>query len=143
LFVGPWPAQPSQSFPRVARSSRVSLAFSAFIIAFDPYLDDELTKRVKRALKSGRKMRIDVDGRSVDVKIGELIGPDPAIERPLTEALALAALLDNRILQTSAARGRFEVIKPLSGAAVRPKPIASRPRRCGFDPDLLKHFRNA
>jgi hypothetical protein len=116
---------------------------SVFIIAFDPYLDDELTKRVKRALKSGRKMRIDVDGRSVDVKIGELIGPDPAIERPLTEALALAALLDNRILQTSAARGRFEVIKPLSGAAVRPKPIASRPRRCGFDPDLLEHFRNA
>ena len=76
-------------------------------------------------------MRIDVDGRSVDVKIGALIGPDPAIERPLTEALALAALLDNRILQTSAARGRFEVIKPLSGAAVRPKPIASRSRRCG------------
>jgi hypothetical protein len=76
--------------------------------------------------------RIDVDGRSVD-----------AIERPLTEALALAALLDNRILQTSAARGRFEVIKPLSRAAVRPKPIASRPRRCGFDPDLLEHFRNA
>jgi hypothetical protein len=112
-------------------------------ITFDPYLNDELTKRVKRALKSGRKMRIDVDGRSVDVKIGELIGPDPAIERPLTEALALAALLDNRILQTSAARGRFEVIKPLSGAAVRPKPIASRPRRCGFDPDLLEHFRNA
>jgi hypothetical protein len=72
------------------------------------YLDDELTKRVKRALKSGRKMRIDVDGRSVDVKIGELIGPDPAIEQPLTEALALAALLDNRILQTSAARGRFD-----------------------------------
>ena len=50
-------------------------------ITFDPYLDDELTKRVKRALKSGPKMRIDVDGRSVDVKTGELIGPDPAIER--------------------------------------------------------------
>jgi BrnA antitoxin of type II toxin-antitoxin system len=108
-----------------------------------PYLNDELTKRVKRALKSGRKMRIDVDGRSVDVKIGELIGPDPAIERPLTEALALAALLDNRILQTSAARGRFEVIKPLPGAAVRPKPTASRPRRCGFHPDLLEHFRKS
>jgi hypothetical protein len=87
-------------------------------------------------------MRIDVDGRSVDVKIGELIGPDPA-KRPLTEALALAALLDNRFLQTSAARGRFEVIKPLSGAAVHPKPIVSRPRRCGFDPDLLEHFRSA
>jgi len=88
-------------------------------------------------------MRIDADGRSADVKTGELIGPDPAIEQPLTKALALAALLGNRILQTSAARGRFEVIKPLSSAAVRPKPIAGRPRRCGFDPDLLKHFRNA
>ena len=131
----------------ISASQRGHLRSRYFIkvdeITFDPYLNDELTKRVKRALKSGRKMRIDVDGRSVDVKIGELIGPDPAIERPLTEALALAALLDNRILQTSAARGRFEVIKPLSGAAVRPKPIASRPRRCGFDPDLLEHFRNA
>jgi hypothetical protein len=77
----------SQSFPQVARSSQVSLSFSAFIIAFGPYLNDELTKRVKRALKSGRKMRIDADGRSVDVKTGELIGPDPAIEQPpLTRA---------------------------------------------------------
>jgi hypothetical protein len=49
------------------------------------YLNDELTKRVKRALKSG-KMRIDADGRSVDVKTGEPIGPDPAIEQPLTRA---------------------------------------------------------
>ena len=55
-------------------------------ITFDPYLNDELTKRVKRALKSGRKMRVDADGRSVHVKTGELIGPDPAIEQPLTEA---------------------------------------------------------
>jgi hypothetical protein len=31
-------------------------------------------------------MRIDVDGRSVDVKTGELIGPDPAIEQPLAKA---------------------------------------------------------
>ena len=50
------------------------------------YLNDELTKHVKRALKSGRKMRIDADGRSADVKTGELIGPDPAIEQPLTKA---------------------------------------------------------
>jgi hypothetical protein len=27
-------------------------------ITFNPYLNDELTKRVKRAVKSGRKMRI-------------------------------------------------------------------------------------
>jgi hypothetical protein len=44
-------------------------------ITFDPYLNDELTKRVKRAVKSGRKMRIDADGRSVDFKTGELIRP--------------------------------------------------------------------
>jgi hypothetical protein len=50
------------------------------------YLNDELTKRVKRALKSGRKMRIDAEGWYVDVKTGELIGPDPAIEQPLTKA---------------------------------------------------------
>ena len=50
------------------------------------YPNDAMTARVERAVKSGRKMRIDVDGRSVDVKIGELIGPDPAIERPLTRA---------------------------------------------------------
>jgi hypothetical protein len=50
------------------------------------HTNDELTKRVKRTLKSGRKMRIDADGRSVDVKTGGLIGPDPAIEQPLTRA---------------------------------------------------------
>jgi uncharacterized protein (DUF4415 family) len=46
------------------------------LLTFDPYLDDELAKRVKRAVKSGRKLCIDVDGRSVDVKTGELIGLD-------------------------------------------------------------------
>ena len=55
-------------------------------ITFDPYLNDKLTERVKRAVKSGRTMSIDADGRSVDVKTGELIGPDPAIEQPLTKA---------------------------------------------------------
>ena len=40
---------------------------------FGLYLNDELTKRVKRAVKSGRKT-------------GELIGPDPKIEKPLTKA---------------------------------------------------------
>ena len=56
-------------------------------VTFDPYLNDKLTERVKRAVKSGRKMRYShADGRSVDVKTGELIGPDPAIEQPLTKA---------------------------------------------------------
>jgi hypothetical protein len=74
-------------------------------ITFDPYLNDELTKRVKRALKSGRKMRIDVDGRSVDFKIGEPIGPDPAIEQPLTRAqLGKAVVRRGRRKQTMTLR---------------------------------------
>jgi uncharacterized protein (DUF4415 family) len=86
------------------------------------YLNDELTKRVKRALKSGRKLRIDADGRSVDVKTGELIGPDPAIEQPLTRA-------------------------QLSKAVVRcgRPPIADRKQTTTLrlDPDLLEHFRKS
>ena len=75
----------------ISAVSRISQAFYRYYIkvdeiTFDPYLNDKLTKRVKRAVKSGRKMRIDADGRSVDVKTGELIGPDPAIEQPLTKA---------------------------------------------------------
>ena len=70
---------------------------------FDPYLNDELTKRVKRALKSGRKMRIDADGRSVDVKTGELIGPDPAIEQPLTKAQ-----LGKAVVRRGAAQSRSQ-----------------------------------
>ena len=86
-------------------------------ITFDPYLNDELTKRVKRALKSGRKMRIDVDGRSVEFKIGEPIGPDPAIEQPLTRAqLGKAVVRRGRRKQTTTLR---------------------------LDPDLLKHFRKS
>ena len=50
------------------------------------YPDDSLTKRVKRALKSGRKMHLDADSWYVDSKTGELIGPDPRIEQPLTKA---------------------------------------------------------
>ena len=61
-------------------------------VTFDPYLNDKLTERVKRAVKSGRTMSIDADGRSVDVKTGELIGPDPAIEQPLTKAGAFTLL---------------------------------------------------
>ena len=91
-------------------------------ITFDPYLNDELTKRVKRALKSGRKMRIDADGRSVDVKIGELIGPDPAIEQPLTEAQLGKAVVR---------RGR------------PPKADRKQTTTLRLDPDLLEHFRNA
>ena len=48
--------------------------------------NDALTAKVRRALKSGRKLRRDADGWLVDAKTGELIGPDPRIERPLTKA---------------------------------------------------------
>ena len=86
------------------------------------YLNDELTKRVKRALKFGRKMRIDADGRTVDVKIGAPIGPDPAIEQPLTRAQLGKAVVR---------RGR------------PPKADRKQTTTLRLDPDLLKHFRKS
>ena len=80
------------------RSQPGHLRSRSALLTFGPYLDDELTKRVKRALKSGRKMRIDADGRSGDVKTGELIGPDPAIEQPLTKAQLGKAVVRRPVL---------------------------------------------
>ena len=91
-------------------------------ITFDPYLNDKLTKRVKRAVKSGRKMRIDADGRSVDVKTGELIGPDPAIEQPLTRA---------------------QLGKVVARLGRPPKADRKQTTTLRLDPDLLKHFRKS
>ena len=85
----------------------------------NPYQDDELTKRVKRALKSGRKMHIDADGWYVDVKTGELIGPDPAIEQPLAKAQLGKAVVR---------RGR------------PPKADRKQTTTLRLDPDLLEHF---
>jgi hypothetical protein len=50
------------------------------------YPNDSMTRIVARALRSGRQMKHDADGWLVDAKTGELIGPDPAIEKPLTKA---------------------------------------------------------
>jgi uncharacterized protein (DUF4415 family) len=86
------------------------------------YPHDAMTARVKRALKSGRKMRTDADGWYVDAKTGELIGPDPAIERPLTKAQLKKAVVR---------RGR------------PPKPDRKQTTTLRLDPDLLEHFRKS
>jgi uncharacterized protein (DUF4415 family) len=46
---------------------------------------DNLAEKVNRAIASGRQMHLDDDGWYVDDTTGELIGPDPRMERPLTE----------------------------------------------------------
>ena len=84
------------------------------------YPNDAMTAKVKRALKSGRKMRRDGDGWLVDAKTGELIGPDPSIERPLTKAQVAKAVVR---------RGR------------PPKPDRKQTTTLRLDPDLLEHFR--
>jgi uncharacterized protein (DUF4415 family) len=88
--------------------------------AVGDYPNDAMTKRVKHALKSGRKMHVDVDDWYVDSESGELIGPDPAIEQPLTKAQ-----LANAVVK----RGR-----PLK--ADRKQTTTLR-----LDPDLIAHFR--
>jgi hypothetical protein len=44
------------------------------------YPNEARTTRVWRALKSGRQLRLDVNGWCVDAQTGELIGPAPVIE---------------------------------------------------------------
>lgn len=75
------------------------------------YPNDKLTQRVKSALKSGRRMHLDADGWYVDSKTGELIGPNPAIEKPLTKA-QLAKAMDVRPRQIASRSS-------LSGSTVR------------------------
>ena len=86
------------------------------------YPNDAMTAKVKRALKSGRKLRRDADGWLVDAKTGELIGPDPRIERPLTKA-------------------------QLGKATVRlgrpPKPDRKQSTTLRLDPDVIEYFRKA
>jgi len=82
--------------------------------------NDAMTKRVARALKSGRKMRPDADGWLVDAKTGALIGPDPQIERPLTKA---------QVAKATVRRGR------------PPKADRKQSTTLRLDPDLLAHFR--
>jgi uncharacterized protein (DUF4415 family) len=63
--------------------------------ARNSYPKDTLTRRVKQALKARREMHRDGDGWLVDTKTGELIGPDPAIERPLTKSQLESSVLQN------------------------------------------------
>ena len=84
------------------------------------YPNDAMTAKVRRALKSGRKMRRDADGWLVDAKTGELIGPDPKIEKPLTKAQAAKAVVR---------RGR------------PPKPDRKQTTTLRLDPDVIEYFR--
>jgi uncharacterized protein (DUF4415 family) len=93
---------------------------SSKVKAVGDYPNDAMTKRVKRALKSGRKMHVDVDDWYVDSETGELIGPDPAIEQPLTRAQLAKAVVR---------RGR------------PPKAERKQTTTLRLDPDLIEHFR--
>jgi uncharacterized protein (DUF4415 family) len=53
--------------------------------AVTPNASDRLTARVQHALRAGRNMHVDADGWYVDDATGELIGPDPDMERELTD----------------------------------------------------------
>lgn len=93
------------------------------------YPNDAMTMRVKRALKLGRKMKHDADGWLVDAKTGELIGPDPEIEREWTkEDFARADLYrGNKLIR----RGRPPKIDPKEVVNIR------------LDKDVLAHFKKA
>ena len=84
------------------------------------YPNDTLTRIVARALRSGRQMKHDADGWLVDAKTGELIGPDPKIERPLTKEQAAKAVVR---------RGR------------PPKPDRKQTTTLRLDVDVIEHFR--
>jgi uncharacterized protein (DUF4415 family) len=84
------------------------------------YPSDALTVKVKRAVKSGRKMRIDADGWYVDAETGELIGPAPEIERPLSKAQLAKAVVR---------RGR------------PPKAVRKQSTTLRLDPEVIEHFR--
>lgn len=84
------------------------------------YPNDAMTRRVARALKSGRKMRLDADSWYVDAKTGELIGPDPAIEWPLSKTQVAKAVVR---------RGR------------PPKADRKQMTTLRLDPDLVEYFR--
>jgi uncharacterized protein (DUF4415 family) len=84
------------------------------------YPNDTMTRIVARALRSGRQMKHDADGWLVDAKTGELIGPDPKIERPLTKAQ-----LEKAVVR----RGR------------PPKPDRKQTTTPRLDVDVIEHFR--
>jgi uncharacterized protein (DUF4415 family) len=85
------------------------------------YPNDTMTRHVARALRSGRKMKRDADGWLVDAKTGELIGPDPATERPLTKAQLGKAVVR---------RGRPPKLDRKQSTTLR------------LDVDVIEHFRS-
>ena len=90
---------------------------------------DSLTKKVKRALAEGRKMRRDEDGWYVDDETGELVGPDPRMEQPLDkEFLDRADIYEGDKLIRRAGRPR----------SANPKILTT----IRFDADLLDWLKN-
>lgn len=92
------------------------------------YPNDALTMRVRQSLKAGRKMKRDADGWLVDADTGELIGPDPAIEREWTDEEFERAQL--RIGDKVVRRGRPPLAAP------------KQPIRLRLDADVVAHFRS-
>jgi uncharacterized protein (DUF4415 family) len=86
------------------------------------YPNDKLTQRVKSALKSGRRMHLDAEGWYVDARTGELIGPNPAIEKPLTKA---------QLAKATVRRGR------------PPKADRKQIVTIRLDREVLEHFRKS
>lgn len=91
------------------------------------YPNDPLTVRVRQALKSGRKMTRDADGWFVDAATGELIGPDPVIERELTaeDFERAERLIGDRVIRS----GRPPLENPKEHVTIR------------LDSDVLEYFR--
>jgi uncharacterized protein (DUF4415 family) len=86
------------------------------------YLNDAMTAKVRRALKSGRKLRRDEDGWLVDVETGEMIGPDPKIERPLSKA---------QLGKATVRLGRPPKLNRKQSTTLR------------LDPDVIEYFRKS
>lgn len=108
------------------------------------YPNDPLTVRVRQALKSGRKMTRDADGWFVDAETSELIGPDPAIERELTDEDFKRADLyrGDELIRAGKGGPNPRVAEAIRRTVGRP-PLAAPKQaiKLRLDPDVLEYFR--
>ena len=87
-----------------------------------------------KALVAAGGVHQDADGWWVDDKTGELIGPDPELERPLTDeqlaqAKPLAEVFPDLYESIKRARGRPSVVSPRRQISIR------------LDPDVIEKFK--
>jgi hypothetical protein len=71
------------------------------------YPNEATTPRVWRALKSGRQLRLDVNGWYVEAQTGELIGPAPVIEllgRMINPEIGTGPMVENGLPNDNSAR---------------------------------------